>query len=138
MDARLLTLIHEYLSAIRSAVTLMVQSGIPLPSSNLEWALNRILGAGELVGGVRYQKHGYGCEVFLLSGRVDFDFGANGEYDGFDPWRLKSFAEGRLAEYGFSSEQEVDDLFGAAVQSGALAYSGRTLYYLRRMLSSIS
>jgi hypothetical protein len=63
---------------------------------------------------------------------------SNGEYDGFDPWRLRSYAEGRLVEFGFSSEQEIDDLFEAAVLSGALGYSGRTLYFLRRQLSSIS
>ena len=138
MDARLLTLIYEYLAATKSAVELMAQSGIELPSSNLAWASNRLPGTGALVGGIRYRKHGYGCEVFLPNGSVDFDFGVNGEYDGFDPWRLRSYAEGRLVEFGFSSEQEIDDLFEAAVLSGALGYSGRTLYFLRRQLSSIS
>jgi hypothetical protein len=76
--------------------------------------------------------------VFLPSGSVDFDFGANGQYDGFDPWRLKSFAKGRIAEYGLSSEQEIDSLFDQAIQSGALVYSGHTLYYLRGHVSSIS
>ena len=138
MDARLLTLIYEYLAATKSAVELMAQSGIELPTSNLAWASNRLPRAGELVGGIRYRKYGYGCGVFLPSGSVDFDFGVHGEYDGFDPWRLRSYAEGRLVEYGFSSEQEVDDLFEAAVRSGALVYSGRTLYFLQRHLSSIS
>ena len=138
MDARLLTLIHEYLAVAKSAVELMAQSGIQLPSSNVAWASTRLPAMEALKGGIRYRKHGYGCEVFLPSGSVDFDIGANGEYDGFDPWRLKSFAEGRLTEYGLSSEQDVDDLFEAAAQSGALVYSGYTLYYLRRPLTSIS
>lgn len=138
MDARLLTLIHEYLAATKSAVALMVKSGISLPSSNLEWASNRLPSSGMLEGGIRYRKHGYGCEVFFPSGSVDFDFGVDGEYDGFDPWRLKSFTEGRLSEYGFASEEELDDLFVAAVRSVAVIYSGRTLYYLRCRLSSIS
>ena len=138
MDARLLTLIHEYQAAAKFAVELMAESGIQLPSSNMAWASTRLQALEALRGGIRYRKHGYGCEVFLPSGNVDFDFGANGEYDGFDAWRLKSFAEGRLAEYGLSSEQDVDDLFEAAAQSEALVYSGYTLYYLRRPLTSIS
>lgn len=138
MDARLVTLIHEYLAAAKSAVELMVQSGIKLPTSNVAWASTKLPAMDALKGGIRYRKHGYGCEVFLPGGVVDFDFGANGEYDGFDPWRLKSFAKGRLTEYGLSSEQDVDDLFKAAAQSGALIYSGYILYYFRRPLTSIS
>lgn len=117
MDARLLTLIQEFLAAAKSAVELMAQSGIQLPSSNVAWASTRLPAMEALKGGIRYRKHGYGCEVFLPSGGVDFDFGANGEYDGFDPWRPKFFAEGRLTEYGLSSEQDVDDLFEACAST---------------------
>ncbi|WP_445145075.1 DUF6896 domain-containing protein [Dyella sp. Tek66A03] len=77
MDSRLLVLVHEYQSAVSTAIALMVKSGIPLPSSNLDWAANLIPARGLLEGGISYRKHGYGCEVFLPSASIDFDFGAN-------------------------------------------------------------
>lgn len=132
MDSRLLALIREYQSAVKAAVGLMVESGISLPRSNDEWAKTRVAGRGVLAGGIRFRKHGYGCEVLLTNRPVDFDFGAKGEYDGFDLWRLTIFAKGRLAEFEISSEDELERLFKAAVHAGILRYSGYVLYYLQR------
>ena len=85
---------------------------------------------GELYGGARYFKHGYGCAVHLPSAKVDFDFGAQGQIDGFDLWRLVDFAARGLAKYGFSSEQAVKTAFQAAVESGEIVASEYILYYL--------
>jgi hypothetical protein len=132
MDSRLLALIREYQSAVRAAVGLMVESGISLPRSNNEWAKDITASRGILSGGIRFRKHGYGCEVFLINRSVDFDFGANGEYDGFDLWRLTLFAKGRLSEFEISSQAELEKLFKEAVHAGTLEYSGYVLYYLKR------
>ena len=133
MDSRLLALVHEYQLAAKAAVDLMIQSDISLPSSNMAWASNSLPSTGVLEGGVRYRKHGYGCEVFLPGTPIDFDFGAHGEYDGFDLWRLHIFGGERLTEYGISSGVELDGLFKDAVRTGVLIYSGHTLYYLRHL-----
>ncbi len=131
MDQRLATLIDDYIASVSSAVKLLKESGIARPSSNTEWACNGIPQTGVLSGGVKYFKHGYGCAVHLRGGTVDFDFGEKGEINGFDTWRLSGFAEGRLDQYGFSSEKELEACFKAEVTAGALVYSGYILHYLR-------
>lgn len=131
IDSRLLALIREYQLAAKTAVDLMAQSGISLPSSNVAWSLSDLPDTGVLVGGTRYRKHGYGCEIFLPGTPIDFDFGTHGEFDGFDLWRLRIFAGERLAEFGIFSGEELDKLFKEALRTGALVHSESTLYYLR-------
>ncbi|WP_370868306.1 hypothetical protein [Pseudomonas sp. MWU12-2311] len=85
---------------------------------------------GELEGGIQYYKHGYGCAVSLSTGAVDFDFGDQGEIDGFDVWRLTGFADSKLPEYGFATEDALKECFKEEVAAGSLVYSGYILYYL--------
>lgn len=103
---------------------------MPRPATNTEWVGLNIAHIGKLEGGISYRKHGYGCEVALPSGNVDFDFGENGEIDGFDTWRLISFAGERLNAYGFSNEVELKKHFDEAVSAGSLVYSGYILHYI--------
>lgn len=130
MDARLIRLIRDYQAAVRLAVSLMSGSGIGRPASNIDWTGLDIPQSGELRDGIRYYKHGYGCAVQLPCGAVDFDFGQNGEIDGFDAWRLMGFAALRDCDYGFSGESELKDVFEKAVTSSDLRFSGYLLYYV--------
>jgi hypothetical protein len=123
-------LIYDYQGAVRTAVALLECSGIPKPATPDAWVGLDIPQRGELRGGVRYFKHGYGCAVNLPSGKVDFDFGAEGQIDGFDLWRLVGFSEGRLITYGFSSGQDVKSAFQSAEQNGEIVRSDYLLYYL--------
>jgi hypothetical protein len=130
MDAGLSRLITDYQVAVQRGVELMRLSGIPLPSSNIGWTATKVPQRGLLNSSVPYFKHGYGCTIVLPEGEVDFDFGANGETNGFDAWRLARYAEHRPGKYGFASRQELEIQFQAAVNSGSLIYSGYLLYYL--------
>ena len=130
MNSNLARLISDYQGAVREAVAVMHDSGIEQPASNTDWTGNAIPQHGTLKGGITYFKHGYGCSVGLPSGTVDFDFGEHGEIDGFDAWRLASFAGPRLLEYGFASEAALNDCFKAEVAAGSLVYSGYILHYI--------
>ncbi len=130
MDSRLGKLINEYLAAVQAAVSLLAEAGIALPASGRAWCVNGIPGTGVLRGGIGYRKHGYGCEVRLESGRVDFDFGREGEIDGFDVWRLADFARDRLDSFGFTSQEELEAVFADAVSRGEISASGYELHYL--------
>ena len=85
---------------------------------------------GKLIGGIPYFKHGFGCKVKLPRGAVDFDFGEQGQINGFDLWRLLDFAGSRLFKYGFSSEAALKQCFEDEEKAGRLVYSGYILYYL--------
>ena len=131
MNENLAKLISDYQASVRCAVQIMQISGINLPKSNIDWAFTHISQRGEQEGGVSFFKHGFGCEVKLPSGSsVDFDFGANGEIDGFDVWRLTRFAGSRLSEYGFASAASLNECFNDEIAAGRLVYSGYILYYL--------
>ncbi|WP_426180941.1 DUF6896 domain-containing protein [Pseudomonas sp. TWRC1-2] len=118
MNNQLAILISDYQASVGVAVAMMQRSGIPLPTTNVDWV------------GIRYFKHGYGCAVSLPTGTVDFDFGAHGEIDGFDVWRLADFAGDKLSAYGFADEDALNTCFDAEVAAGALMYCGYILYYL--------
>lgn len=126
----LFTLIREYQSAVRVAVTLLEASGIARPTSSTAWVEADIPQSGELSGGVPYFKHGFGCAVQVPSGKVDFDFGDQGQIDGFTVNRLLGFVDGQVDRYGFASVQAVETTFQAAVQTGDITPSGYILYYL--------
>ncbi|MBK8725689.1 MAG: hypothetical protein IPL96_06430 [Holophagaceae bacterium] len=130
MDARLARLIADYLAAVEAAVALLERSGIPRPATNIAWAKLRLPATGELLGGVPYRKHGYGCAVQLPEGTVEFDFGPQGRIDGFADWRLRVFAGTRLEQYGFHSEGEFLAVFAHHVAAGELVHSGFVLHYL--------
>ena len=105
-------------------------SGIPLPVSNIEWACNGIEQRGELSGGIKYFKHGYGCAVHLKSGAVDFDFGENGQVNGFNSSRLWSYANNINERHGFNSESEIAQQMKFAERENDIEYSGYILYYM--------
>lgn len=133
MNKKLKKIVLAYQASVRAAVELMQESGIPLPITSSDWIATEIPAHGELVGGVTYYKHGAGCLVDLPSGAVDFDFGRLGEIDGFDAWRLATFAGSEFAKYGFETKEEIDTSFQSAVKSGSLVSSGHILYYVREM-----
>ena len=124
MDKRLLSLISDYQLAVPQAVELMAAAGIERPTSDSAWAGLDIPQQGKLQGSASYWKYGYGCAVRSSGIAVDFDFGENGEIDGFDAWRVIGFAGPRLGAYGFSSGNELKTLFDAAAQSRDLTFSG--------------
>jgi len=129
MNEQLAKLVSDYQASVRTAVELLEASGIPRPTSNDHWVGYGIPHNGTLVGGVTYFKHGYGCRVDLPDGAVDFDFGEQGQIDGFDAWRLAGYARGRLREYGFPNEASLNEAFAAAAASGSLVHSGYILYF---------
>lgn len=130
MDRNLERLITEFQSRVRDAVALMYRSGIPMPYSSFAWLQAEVPGTGILDGGAKYFKHGAGCEVRFETGAVDFDFGDNGEIDGFDLWRLTNFCRDDLPFFGFDSMEQIEQSFTAALACGELEQSRGGLCYL--------
>jgi hypothetical protein len=120
IDEGLARLIDDYKAAVAAAVDLMAKSGIERPDTALEWMERPMEQYGFFEGGVAYFAHDRGCEVGLPSGVVDFDFGPDGEVDGFDCRRLAQFAEGRLEDYRFSALHGLTAAFRDALASGAI------------------
>ena len=136
MDPRLLSLIRDYQAAVARAVAAMEASGIPRPESDVEWTGYDIPQRGQFADGAQYFAHGFGCAVQLPDTTVDFDFGDEGQIDGFDWTRLAQFAGSKLsAEYGIDGESELRGLYDAALSRGDLVHSGYILSYVADQIS---
>lgn len=133
LDDRLARMISDYLDRVADAVAVLERAGYRRPQTDMDWTVMDGPPHGELVPGYRFYKHGIGCAVKGPGWAVDFDFGEQGQIDGIDPWRLKQFAEPRLASYGIRSTEEIDTLFSAACAAGELVFSGYILFYVRRV-----
>lgn len=69
-----------------------------------EWDLLGAQRRGEIpregtLGELEYWFHGVGCRAIANGTEVDFDFGPDGRTDGFDAWRLWTFARQNAARY---------------------------------------
>lgn len=95
MKPELETLIRHFRAAQDVGVaTVRDTLHIPPPKSGLDWVHyccnNGIHQLNELKG-IPIYAHGYGIELKIGDLTIDFDWGPNGEGDGFDSWRLFKF-----------------------------------------------
>lgn len=130
LDPRLSTLVRDYQRTVAEAVAMLEAHGMRRPTSNTDWVTSDAPGRRTLPGGFRIFKHGYGCAVKGPDWAVDFDFGDEGQIDGFDAWRLCAFAGPRLRGYGFTDEKDIAAAIRRAAEAGALRFSGYILYYV--------
>ena len=99
-------LIDDFKGAVRTAVDLLVQSGVPRPHRHLALGCAAwVKQSGTLEGGVRYFKHGFGCLVLASVGRRRFSISARMEkltssIVAASPTSLST----QLAQYGFADD----------------------------------
>jgi len=121
-------MISDYISLISERMgRFCIETGFVLPKSAIEWVTN---GPKKTVlsDGTIYSKHGYGCLITLKSGEIDFDFGDQGEIDGFDAYRLSAFTESFPSRYSAKSEREMQSILETELKSGTIEKRGR-LYF---------
>ena len=93
MDTKLQRLVSDYQTVVSRRFTqLRTELGFAAPESDVAWACNDLEQKGRLSDGAQYFKHGYGCAIKGATDSVDFDFGENGEIDGFAASSLWEFA----------------------------------------------
>lgn len=135
MNATLDRLIERFRAAQDNGVAALVEVlQLPLPRSGIEWARycaeNGIHRLREL-NGVGIHAHGYGVELKLDGLTIDFDWGPNGEPDGFDGWRLYNFA--RENDIGVEcTHDDVNLWLRAAFRDGALTMVNQLYFDPRR------
>jgi len=124
-------LINAYCSKASELIPrLSTALGFELPIKNGAWASLDIPYRGKTDDGLQYFKHGFGVAIKFDGGEIDVDFGDNGEYDGFDGWRLFRFAKASDFQTPYKDHCEVEADIKDAESKGQLRYSGYILYYL--------
>jgi hypothetical protein len=124
-------MISDYISLVFERMDrFCIETGFVLPNSANEWVSS---GPKKTVlsDGTIYSKHGYGCLITLKSGKIDFDFGDQGEIDGFDACRLSAFTESFPRRYSPKSEREMQPILEAALKSGVIEKRGRLYYRMK-------
>lgn len=105
--------------------------GVRLPTSNREWVRIciecRLYQVREFEG-VGVYAHGIGIELTFDGLTIDFDWGDSGEPDGFDAWRLSTFAEANGIAACCADNSRVRSWLEEAVALGELIRVG-SLYY---------
>jgi len=73
--------------------------------------------------GFKIRPHGIGMELLEGSIKIDFDFGENGEINGFDAYRLFNFIILNKLNSHFKSENDIVLAINEAIDSGAIIQS---------------
>jgi hypothetical protein len=130
MNPQLDKLIGEFRAAQDFVVKALIEElDLPRPKSNLEWwsiCVQRGLTEQTTINDIGFYGHGFGVEVTVGDIECDFDWGPNGEADGFDAWRLFRFSESE--EKKSISYELIGMWLEESHAEGELEFDG-TLYY---------
>lgn len=131
MQSQLKTLITDYQSWVAYGIKLF-QAKIGNEYPIQAWRKGALPKSGFLDKNVKYRFHGIGCIFIFPNCEVDFDYGPQRRYDGFDLWRLKIYWESSKDDYGYKSYDEiVEDFKQAVTEKEIVAMEGTTLYFFK-------
>ncbi|WP_051435666.1 DUF6896 domain-containing protein [Shewanella fidelis] len=133
MDDALRLLINQFNEVQLKAVAILESEfGCPRPDSNIDFVTRcapHIRKMGYESGGYRIRPHGYGMEITIDGKTIDFDFGAAGEINGFDAWRLYHFVKSNKIKTHLKSEEAIQDSITKAISSGSIYKSDSLNHY---------
>ena len=123
---RLLNLIKDYRECVDECVELLVNKFGDLYFLQ-EVNQGRIPRELEILDRT-YCFHGIGCSVESPEIEVNFDFGPNGRHDGFDAWRLYSYATATPEKYPeLTDKKAIEDGLQKLKNDGLISKSGDRL-----------
>jgi len=77
----------------------------------------------------KIRPHGYGMEINVGSKTIDFDFGQNGEFNGFDAWRLENFVKENNINTPLDTKEKIETAINTAIKKGYIYQAfDRNLY----------
>ena len=133
MSSKLNKLIVDYQSKVAYGIELFRQKvGDEYPLS--AWGSGVLPKKGFLDKNIKYSFHGIGCLLEFPNCEVDFDYGPQKRYDGFDLWRLRIYWESSKDDYEYTSYDEiVVDVEQAIIENEIVTMAGTTLDFFREL-----
>ena len=139
MNPQLDGLIQRFRDAQDAGVrALTEQLRVPKPASNMEWpvvCIDHKIDRRCRLNDIDVYTHGYGVELNIGDLTIDFDWGENGEPDGFDAWRLYNFTFDNGGSDSYTHDK-IQEWIDAAVAAGELTKSGFLYYDPKRRANS--
>jgi hypothetical protein len=130
----MLELINDYQETVRFGVEEM-QKQFNTRQLLKDWRSGIISKSGMLVSGTEYDFHGVGCFLTINNITVNFDFGPDDRYDGFDLWRLGCFVDEKPEIYKsyFENKASLETDFQMLIEKHIIVepkwFPGSSLYY---------
>lgn len=130
----ILALIKDYQESVQYGVRHM-QSEFETKELLKAWISKKIPKEGVLSSGIEYDFHGVGCLLTINHVEVDFDFGPDDRYDGFDLWRLGLFIDEKPNTYKryVNNSKLLEEDFQALIDNGLIYhpkwFPGSSLWY---------
>lgn len=130
----ILALINDYQLTVQAGVEEM-QNQFNTKQLLKAWKRNIIAKNGTLDSGTEYDFHGIGCFLTNNDITVNFDFGPDDRYDGFDLWRLRCFVNEKKGLYQkyFEDKNFLEEDFQVLVNRKIIVktnwFPGSSLYY---------
>ena len=120
--------------AVQEHVTFRLRnSGIPLPSSAMQWAvaISPAIREGlfSIPTDMNIRPHGFGIEFYDSRWWIDFDFGLEGQLGGFDAWRIQEFIENNALNALDTKSESIQQLLEAGVKKRKYEQSRHINYY---------
>jgi len=132
---KLLELIADYQSMVNKGVT-ELQKTYSTTEILKGWHQKKIPKSGILPSGIEFDFHGIGCILTIDGFDVNFDYGPNNRFDGFDLWRLSCFVNEKKNTYSeyFSNKNLLKCHFLELEDKGViyqLESTSSSLYFLK-------
>lgn len=124
MNQELVNLISKFNAAQAKAVDILENKfNCPRPNSTDDYIVRCV----PIIRNENYESHGYkirphgiGMEINIEGEIVDFDFGQNGEFNGFDAWRLMEFVNNNKINTSLNTEDKIESAINEALVSGEI------------------
>ncbi len=81
--------------------------------------------------GYKIRPHGYGMEINVGGKTIDFDFGENGEFNGFDAWRLEYFVKENNLKTILDTEEKIETALNIGIKNGYIYQSAGINLYIK-------
>ena len=132
MNTALNYVVNEFNKAQTYVVQQLLRRGIPIPKSDINWVEIRV----DIING-KYpdakmdgiKSHGYGLSFKDDKITIDFDFGPNGEINGFAAGKLWYFIKSNKININYEGEKEIQKDINSAVADGEYTFGGYINYY---------
>ena len=124
MSPELVRIINLFNRAQARAIDVLEQDfGCPRPIDCMDFigrCVPIIRDKNYIANGRKIRPHGIGMVVETEKEKIDFDFGKNGEFTGFDSYRLANYIRLNKVQTTLDSEEKVKKEFEKAIKSSLL------------------